>query len=126
MTHLWTVRQANETRLNRIAQLIALKIAAGDLVALSGDLGAGKTSLARALVRAMLGEPGAEVPSPTFSMVQTYDTPRLLVAHADLYRLGHEDELIELGLDEMLAQGALLVEWPAKAPSLTSSNWRVG
>ena len=122
MTHLWTVQQANETRLNRVAQLIALKLAPGDLLALSGDLGAGKTTLARGLVRALLGDGDAEVPSPTFSIVQTYETPRVFVAHADLYRLAREDELGELGLDEMLAQGALIVEWPDKAPSLASPN----
>ena len=122
MTHLWTLRQADENRLNRLAQLLALKLTSGDMLALSGDLGAGKTTLARALVRALLDDAGAEVPSPTFSIVQTYDTPRLTVAHADLYRLTSEDEVLELGLDEMLARGALLVEWPDNAPPLTSPN----
>ena len=122
MTHLWTARQADETALTRIAELMALKLASGDMVALSGDLGAGKTTLARALLRALLTDADAEVPSPTFSIVQTYDTPRLFVAHADLYRLSSEDETSELGLDEMLARGALLVEWPGKAPALTSAN----
>jgi N-acetylmuramate 1-kinase len=123
MTYLWTVRQANEAALKRIAELLALKVASGDMVALSGDLGAGKTTLARALLRALLADASADVPSPTFSIVQTYDTPRLFVAHADLYRLSSEDETSELGLDEILGRGALLVEWPGKAPSLTSVNW---
>ncbi len=122
MTNHWTVRQADERGLVRIAQLIALKLGAGELIALSGDLGAGKTTFARALVRALLDDPAAEVPSPTFAIVQTYDTARLCVAHADLYRLGMKDEVLELGLDEMLARGALIVEWPDNAPGLTSAN----
>lgn len=122
MTHLWTARQVSETGLNRIAELLALKLSTGDMVALSGDLGAGKTTLARACLRALLGDAGAQVPSPTFSIVQTYDTPRLFVGHVDLYRLNSEDEALELGLDEMLARGALIVEWPGNAPSLTAAN----
>lgn len=122
MTYLWTARQVDETNLTRIAQLIALKLGQGDVLALSGDLGAGKTTLARAVLRAALGDTGAEVPSPTFSIVQTYDAPRLAIAHVDLYRLGTADEASELGLDDMLARGALIVEWPENAPAVTSPN----
>ena len=122
MTYLWTAQQVSETGLNRIAELLALKLTTGDMVALSGDLGAGKTTLARACLRALLGDAGAEVPSPTFSIVQNYDTPRLFVGHVDLYRLNGEDETFELGLDEMLARGALLVEWPSIARSLSAAN----
>ncbi len=122
MIHLWTARRVSETGLTRIAELLALKLATGDMVALTGDLGAGKTTLARALLRALLGDAEAEVPSPTFSIVQTYGTARLSVAHADLYRLTSEDEALELGFDEMLSQGSLIVEWPGNAPSLTAAN----
>lgn len=122
MTHIWTARQVSEAGLSRLAELIALKLATGDMLALTGDLGAGKTTLARAALRALLGDAGAEVPSPTFSIMQIYETPRLFVAHADLYRLNNEDEVFELGIDEMLTRGALIVEWPGNAPSLTSPN----
>jgi len=84
----------------------------GDIVALTGDLGAGKTTLARGLLRG-LGHDG-EVPSPSFAIVQPYEPPavRLPVAHVDLYRLEGDAEVAELGLDEWLADGALVVEWP--------------
>jgi tRNA threonylcarbamoyl adenosine modification protein YjeE len=106
-------------RLHDVAATIALgaRIAAGlergDLVALEGTLGAGKTTLARAILRA-LGV-AEEVPSPTFTLVQSYETPRLAVRHYDLYRLERPDEIAELGMDEALEDGAALVEWPGHA-----------
>ncbi|MDQ2705932.1 MAG: tRNA (adenosine(37)-N6)-threonylcarbamoyltransferase complex ATPase subunit type 1 TsaE, partial [Pseudomonadota bacterium] len=98
----------------RLGEDIAMALRAGDLLALSGDLGAGKTTLARGLIRAMAGEEGLDVPSPTFTLVQSYEA-RVPLHHFDLYRLGSPDELDELGLDEMLAAGAALVEWPERA-----------
>lgn len=86
----------------------------GDLVALEGELGSGKTELARALIRALAGAP-IEVPSPTFTLVQRYELPDLTVTHADLYRIHDPAELDELGLEEALGEGALLVEWPERA-----------
>ncbi len=93
---------------------LARRIRAGDVVALSGELGAGKTTLARGILEG-LGLPG-EAPSPTFTLVQSYDPPevRLPVSHVDLYRLAGPDEAAELGLDEALAAGALLIEWPER------------
>lgn len=93
---------------------LALALRLGDLVALSGDLGTGKTTLARALIRAMAGDEGLEVPSPTFTIVQSYDT-RVPIHHFDLYRLSDPEELEELGLNEALETGAALVEWPERA-----------
>jgi tRNA threonylcarbamoyladenosine biosynthesis protein TsaE len=85
----------------------------GDVVTLSGPLGAGKTTFARGLIRA-LGHQG-EVPSPSFAIVQPYDALTPPVTHADLYRLQSPDELDELGLDDAALFGALLVEWPERA-----------
>ena len=93
---------------------IARGLKAGDAVALWGDLGAGKTTLARAVLKA-LGVTG-EVPSPTFTIVQVYETPALLVSHYDLYRLKSPREMAELGFEDALDQGAVLVEWPERAP----------
>ncbi|HEX7872527.1 MAG TPA: tRNA (adenosine(37)-N6)-threonylcarbamoyltransferase complex ATPase subunit type 1 TsaE [Sphingobium sp.] len=91
---------------------IAQSLRAGDIVALTGDLGAGKTTLTRGLLRA-LGHEG-DVPSPSFAIVQPYEVPsvRLPVAHVDLYRLESQGEVEELGLDDWLWDGALVVEWP--------------
>ncbi|HEU0095401.1 MAG TPA: tRNA (adenosine(37)-N6)-threonylcarbamoyltransferase complex ATPase subunit type 1 TsaE, partial [Rhizomicrobium sp.] len=93
---------------------IAAGLRMGDVVALWGDLGAGKTTLARAILRA-LGVT-EDVPSPTFTLVQSYDTSRFAVAHYDLYRLKSAREIRELGFDEALEDGVALVEWPERAP----------
>ncbi|WP_029077175.1 tRNA (adenosine(37)-N6)-threonylcarbamoyltransferase complex ATPase subunit type 1 TsaE [Kaistia adipata] len=98
----------------RLAEDIAAKLAIGDVIALRGDLGAGKTSFARALIRAVAADPALEVPSPTFTIVQTYEA-RLPIAHFDLYRLGSADELDEIGFDEAVSEGVVLVEWPERA-----------
>ena len=94
---------------------IAARLRPGDVVALSGGLGAGKTTLARAIL-ASLGHNG-EVPSPTFTIIETYDAPPLALAvvHADFYRLKHPDEVQELGLDDYREGAALLAEWPDHA-----------
>ncbi|MEQ8308529.1 MAG: tRNA (adenosine(37)-N6)-threonylcarbamoyltransferase complex ATPase subunit type 1 TsaE [Hoeflea sp.] len=97
-----------------LAEDLALTLKPGDCLCLSGDLGAGKSTLARALIRAVADDPDLEVPSPTFTLVQNYDL-RLQMAHFDLYRLAGSDELDELGLDEALEDGVALVEWPERA-----------
>ncbi len=91
----------------------------GDVVLLDGPLGAGKSALARALLRALLGDPGLEVPSPTYTLVQTYDSPLGPVAHFDLWRLDGAADLAELGWDE--AEVAL-VEWPDRLGALRPAD----
>ena len=90
------------------------RLRAGDVVALHGPLGAGKSALARAMVRAAAGDPELEVPSPTFTLVQHYQCRGLFVAHFDLYRIGDPDEVLELDWDDARADGAVLVEWPER------------
>ncbi len=91
---------------------IASRLRAGDVIALSGALGAGKTTLARAIIAA-LGY-AQEVPSPTFTIIETYDAPplRLPVVHADFYRIEDPAELLEIGLDDYREGAALVAEWP--------------
>lgn len=103
----------DEAATEAIGAALAGQLVPGDIVTLEGDLGVGKTALARAMIRARLGDPELEVPSPSFAIVQPYRG----IMHADLYRLADESELIELGLmdDE---DDILLVEWPQRAPSL--------
>jgi tRNA threonylcarbamoyl adenosine modification protein YjeE len=117
MSSEWT-RNLDEAGVVRLAELLALKLRRGDAVALSGDLGAGKTTLARALIRALIGDAGAEVPSPTFSLHQAYAAQRLQLSHFDFYRLSGAEEARELGFEEAIGDGAVVVEWPERAPEL--------
>jgi tRNA threonylcarbamoyladenosine biosynthesis protein TsaE len=104
---------ADEAATARLGAAIAGRLAAGEAVCLSGPLGAGKSTLARALVRA-LTTPTEDVPSPTFTLAQFYEGRDLKVAHFDLYRLSDPDEAYEIGLDEALEDGAAVIEWPER------------
>ncbi|BBB10961.1 tRNA (adenosine(37)-N6)-threonylcarbamoyltransferase complex ATPase subunit type 1 TsaE [Sphingopyxis sp. FD7] len=114
-------RPYNLDQADAIGAAIGGALAPGDVVLLSGDLGAGKTTLARAMLKAR-GLAG-EAPSPTFAIVQPYAPPEvdLPIAHVDLYRIEEPGELIELGLDDYLYDGALLIEWPER---LGSDGWQ--
>ncbi|MEF0940573.1 tRNA (adenosine(37)-N6)-threonylcarbamoyltransferase complex ATPase subunit type 1 TsaE [Rhizobium sp. BR 362] len=105
---------ADDAATTRLGEDLALALKTGDCLALSGDLGAGKSSLARALLRAIADDAELDVPSPTFTLVQSYEL-RIPVSHFDLYRLGDPSELDELGFDEALQTGVCLVEWPEMA-----------
>lgn len=106
-------RLENDAATVRLGAAVAKVLAAGEAVCLWGPLGAGKTTLARGLIRALAG-PAEEVPSPTFTLVQFYPTERLRLAHFDLYRIARADEAHEIGLDEALDDGAALIEWPER------------
>lgn len=96
----------------RLGAALAPRLRAGDTVLLQGPLGMGKSTLARGLIRA-LTRPDEDVPSPTFTLVQFYDSEPP-VAHFDLYRLTRPEEAVEIGLDEALDRGAVLIEWPER------------
>lgn len=104
-----------------LGRRLAPRLRAGDLLALHGDLGAGKTTLARALIHALPGPPGSAeeaVPSPTFTLLQLYEREVATVWHFDLYRLRAAGEVWELGWEEALAGGLVLVEWPERLGDL--------
>jgi tRNA threonylcarbamoyl adenosine modification protein YjeE len=109
---------ANEEATRRFMTDIASALEPGDLVTLSGDLGAGKTTFARALIRHLAGDETIEVPSPTFTLVQDYSLPRFPLVHADLYRLSGAAELAELGFDDLPDGTVVLMEWPDRAAGL--------
>ena len=105
----------DEDATRRFAVQIANALEPGDWVTLSGDLGAGKTTFARALIRFLAEDPTVAVPSPTFTLVQDYQLPRFPLLHADLYRLTSPDELTELGLEDAPKDAVVLMEWPDRA-----------
>jgi tRNA threonylcarbamoyladenosine biosynthesis protein TsaE len=111
----------DEAATARLGAAIARRLRTGEAVCLSGPLGAGKSTLARALVRA-LTTPDEDVPSPTFTLVQFYEGPRLKVAHFDLYRHSNPDEAYEIGLGEALDDGAAVIEWPERLGGVLPSN----
>ena len=111
----FTVALADEQATHRLMLDIAALIAPGDLITLSGDLGAGKTTFARALIRHLAGDVSIEVPSPTFTLMQAYDLPRFALVHADLYRLSGPAELGELGFEDIASGAVVLLEWPDRA-----------
>ncbi len=113
-----TIDLADEAATDRFAEDVAACLAPGDVIALSGGLGVGKTTFARALIRSLADDPDLEVPSPTFTLAQSYALGPVPVTHFDLYRLASPDELDELGLEEALGHGAALVEWPERAGPL--------
>ena len=114
----FTVTLPNEQATVRFARDIAAALEPGDLVTLSGALGAGKTTFARALIRQLAADEAIEVPSPTFTLMQTYELPRFALVHADLYRLSGAAELAELGFDDLPEGTVILLEWPDRAGGL--------
>jgi tRNA threonylcarbamoyladenosine biosynthesis protein TsaE len=108
----------NESATERLGVALAGALRLRDLVALKGGLGAGKTTLARAILRAASGDPALIVPSPTFTLVEVYDTPKGAFWHFDLYRLEAPEQVFELGWEEALAEGIVLIEWPERLGAL--------
>jgi tRNA threonylcarbamoyladenosine biosynthesis protein TsaE len=116
------LRLAGEAATARLGAAIAARARPGDVILLAGPYGAGKTVLARAFLRAATGDPGLVVPSPSFTLVQTYPLPCGITAwHYDLWRVAGEGELAELGWDEA-REGIVLVEWPERLGSLAPED----
>ncbi|KYK46702.1 tRNA threonylcarbamoyladenosine biosynthesis protein TsaE [Bradyrhizobium liaoningense] len=116
-TTTFSVALHNETATAQLMADLALLVGPGDVITLTGDLGAGKTAAARSLIRYLAGDETLEVPSPTFTLVQGYELPPFPVMHADLYRVEDESELEEIGLSPLPDATLVLIEWPERAPS---------
>lgn len=99
---------------------LAMKLCAGDVICLRGDLGAGKTSMARGAIEFLCDV--SEVPSPTYTLVQTYVAPKFDIWHFDLYRLENPQDVWELGIEEALDEGVCLIEWPERIENLLSGT----
>lgn len=125
MSSLFQISAKNETETGSMASEIAKVMSPGDIIALDGTLGAGKTAFARAFINSLPGEI-EEVPSPTFTLVQTYHRGDVEVWHFDLYRLEAADDAIELGIEDAFAEAISLIEWPDKlGPYLPSRHLRI-
>ena len=118
----YAIALANEPAMAKFVRDIAAALEPGDLITLSGDLGAGKTTFARSLIRYLAGDETIVVPSPSFTLMQVYDLPRFPLVHADLYRLESPAELAELGFDDLPKEAVVLLEWPDRAAGFLPEN----
>ena len=116
------ITSASESHTAEIAATFAREIVPPAIIFLHGTLGMGKTVFARSLIRALTGDPELDVPSPTFTLVQIYDTPKAPLWHFDLYRLKDPEEIYELGWEEALDGNIVLVEWPERLGPLAPAN----
>ena len=110
-----------ETDLRRLATKIATQLNPSDTILLHGQIGAGKSVFARTVIQTLCPHE-AEIPSPTFTLIQTYDAEKFTIHHCDLYRLGGPDQCYELGLEDALDADVCLIEWPEKLGTLTPKN----
>ena len=113
-----TLHAGDEAATDRIGAALAHALRPGDVVAVSGPLGAGKSHLCRAVIRAVLDDPHAEVPSPSYTLVNVYEATDCEIWHADLYRIADAGELTELGLDDACNDAIVLIEWPERWAAL--------
>ena len=117
----WSFVMYSESELAAWGARLAEVLCIGDIIALEGTLGIGKTTLARSIIRAVYGEMTV-VPSPTFTLVQMYEGERLPIWHCDLYRLGSSEEILELGLDDAYREAVTLIEWPDRLGAMLPKN----
>ena len=119
---IWPRALEDEGAIASLAADVAALVGPGDLVTLSGGLGAGKTAFARALIRILTGDQDIEVPSPAFTLMQIYEGLNFPIVHADFYRIEKPRDLIELGFDEACDDALVLVEWPERAGDLLDAG----
>ena len=115
----------DERATDQLGATLAARLRIGDVVGLKGELGAGKTTLVRAILRAAAEDARLIVPSPTFTLVEVYETPRGSFWHFDLYRLETPEQVFELGWEEALAEGISIIEWPERLGPLLPKHLSV-
>ena len=115
----WIIKSPNE--MIKVARSLAPLFGEGDVIALKGTLGVGKTTFVRALIQMLTGKK-TDVPSPTFTLLQTYDTPKFTIHHFDFYRLKNPEEAYEIGIEDAFESGVCLIEWPEKIANLLPSD----
>ena len=118
----WRIELPDEAATQRVAEQVGAELRPGDLVTLAGDLGAGKTTFARAMIRVLTRDPALDVPSPTYTLIQTYDAPDFRIVHADLYRVADVGELVELGWEDAAENAIVLCEWADKAGDILAED----
>ena len=121
MANSLSINSENPDQTATLARSVAMHLRAGDVILLEGQIGGGKTHFARSVILALLDEP-EDVPSPTFTLVQTYETRTAEIWHCDLYRLSHPDEVFELGLVDAFIDAICLVEWPDRLGDLRPAS----
>lgn len=114
-----TIMIKTEAAMASLGAELAQNLQKGDIIGFRGDLGVGKSFLIRHIIRNFLKNPDETVPSPSFQLVQSYEFQGEFIFHLDLYRLSHSDELLELGFEDMMEQGRVLIEWPERLGELT-------
>lgn len=114
-----TIQTSTESETRDFANTIANNLVSGDILLMEGPLGAGKSIIARQIIRKLCNQPQMEVPSPTFTLVQQYDYANGYIWHFDLYRLEDPEEIFELGWEEALETGIVIVEWPQRLGTYT-------
>jgi len=117
------IHSKSENETAKAAQDLAKNLQPPQIIFLNGNLGMGKTVFARALIRTLSNEPNLEVVSPTFTLVQTYETDETPIHHYDLYRIEEPDEILQLGWEESITEGITIVEWPERLGAYKPSTY---
>ena len=122
--HEITINSPNVQKTEKLGKILSKILKKNDLIALQGELGSGKTTLARSIILSSMGtkKGSMSIPSPTFNLVQMYDCKKIIIGHADLYRINNSEEIEALNLEEIIDNGVLIVEWAEKLSPIKESN----
>ena len=122
--HEITINSPNVQKTEKLGKILSKILKKNDLIALQGELGSGKTTLARSIILSSMGtkKGNMSIPSPTFNLVQMYDCKKIIIGHADLYRINNSEEIEALNLEEIIDNGVLIVEWAEKLSPIKETN----